>query len=130
VEEYSAGTTSVNGQNNLRWMAPEIIAPESQDEKGKTFRKTRASDTYAFACVCLEILTGRVPYYMIKHETEVLIRVLNGEKPPRPPIGINDSDDLWALIDVCMARRARERPDMRDEHQPTSLFHHLGENRD
>ncbi|KAJ7585171.1 kinase-like domain-containing protein [Mycena floridula] len=114
VEEYSAGTTSVDGQSNLRWMAPEIIAPESQEEEGKTFRKTRASDTYAFACVCLEILTGRAPYYTVKNEAEVLIRVLNGEKPPHPPIGIDDTDDLWAIIDGCMARRARERPDMRD----------------
>jgi serine/threonine protein kinase len=37
----------------LRWMAPELLYPESFGLRQS--RKTHASDVYAFACVCFEV---------------------------------------------------------------------------
>jgi hypothetical protein len=41
----------------MRWMAPELIDP---DRFGLPFRRTTATDVYAFACVCLEVI---IPIY-------------------------------------------------------------------
>jgi serine/threonine protein kinase len=37
---------------SLRWMAPELINP---DRFGLRFRRTPASDVYAFGSLCLEV---------------------------------------------------------------------------
>jgi len=46
-------------QGSTRWLAPELIHPD--DFAMESFQKTRATDVYAFAYVCLEIYTGSFP---------------------------------------------------------------------
>jgi serine/threonine protein kinase len=47
----SIQTTGHQGSGTLRWQAPELIDPPS-DESAKA---TPASDIYSFACVCYEV---------------------------------------------------------------------------
>ncbi|KAJ7231353.1 kinase-like domain-containing protein [Mycena rebaudengoi] len=48
-----ATLTTTRRAGATRWMAPELIDPE---RFGIQFRRTKASDVYAFACVCLEVI--------------------------------------------------------------------------
>ncbi|KAJ7145907.1 kinase-like domain-containing protein [Mycena epipterygia] len=47
--DLSGRSTSRGG--SVRWMAPELIAPE---EFNVSFRRTSCSDIYAFGCLCVE----------------------------------------------------------------------------
>ena len=42
-----------NAGGSLPWMAPELLVPESFDVD---FRPTYATDMYAFACTCIEVV--------------------------------------------------------------------------
>jgi serine/threonine protein kinase len=48
---YAAATARVVG--TLRWQAPELLDPDNDADDN-----TLASDVYAFACVCYEVVFG------------------------------------------------------------------------
>jgi serine/threonine protein kinase len=41
------------GRGSPRWMAPELLSPESSEVPG--MRRTKASDIYALGCTLLEV---------------------------------------------------------------------------
>ncbi|KAF8150271.1 kinase-like domain-containing protein, partial [Mycena galopus ATCC 62051] len=74
-----------------------------------------ASDFYGFACVCYEILTGRVPFYELPNDMAVMFSVVAGEHPSGPPpvwTGLRTSmlDGLWELLQNCWDGQAENRP--------------------
>ncbi|KAJ7078489.1 kinase-like domain-containing protein [Mycena epipterygia] len=69
---------------STRWMAPELLDPNSCGLE--LFQRTFASDIYAFACVCLELYTGKPPFSEISSEGAVLLKVIRGERPECPPV--------------------------------------------
>jgi serine/threonine protein kinase len=50
--------SSSNRGGSMRWFAPELIVPEQFG--CERFVRTRATDVYAFACVCIEVRLCRV----------------------------------------------------------------------
>jgi serine/threonine protein kinase len=52
VESETSAKSSTRG-GSTRWMAPELINPEHQP--GLPFKRTPASDVWAFGCVCCEV---------------------------------------------------------------------------
>ncbi|KAJ6475700.1 kinase-like domain-containing protein [Mycena vitilis] len=72
-----------NRGGSVRWMAPELLNPESCGFS--TFRRTFASDIYAFACVCLELYTGKPPFSEI-YEGAVMLKVIAGVRPQVPSV--------------------------------------------
>ncbi|KAJ7141851.1 kinase-like domain-containing protein [Mycena crocata] len=58
--DLSGRPTTMGG--NIRWMAPELIAPE---RFGLPFARTTASDVYAFGCVCIELYTDSLPWFRV-----------------------------------------------------------------
>ncbi|KAJ7656681.1 kinase-like domain-containing protein [Mycena rosella] len=92
---------------SLRWMAPELIHP---GHFGKRFvRRTPATDVYAFACVCLELYTGRPPFADFS-ETVTLLTVINGDRPDRPSGEPAMSEALWQHVNECWAQDSALRP--------------------
>ncbi|KAJ7886898.1 kinase-like domain-containing protein [Mycena leptocephala] len=87
-------------------MAPELIDPE---RFGSPFLRTPATDVYAFACVCLELYTGRPPFANLS-ETATLLRVINGDRPERPSCEPAMSDALWQHVNECWAQDSAARP--------------------
>jgi serine/threonine protein kinase len=50
VTDATRGATSTTQRGSLRWMAPELLDHELE------FKRTKASDVYAFACLCIEVI--------------------------------------------------------------------------
>jgi serine/threonine protein kinase len=45
VTDATLGVTPTKQRGSLRWMAPELLNPQPE------FKRTKASDVYAFACL-------------------------------------------------------------------------------
>ncbi|KAF9034716.1 kinase-like protein [Hymenopellis radicata] len=107
--DATPATSTSRHEGSVRWMAPELHMP-SKFAMAR-FRRTPASDIYAFGCVCLELYTGRAPFHDIVHETQIILEVIEGQRPDRPtytdPIL---SDALWQLVQACWSGKSSDRP--------------------
>jgi serine/threonine protein kinase len=61
----TAAITCSNHAGSVRWWAPELIEPKSFG--CERFVRTPATDVYAYACVCLEVLSH------LKFSVEILL---------------------------------------------------------
>ncbi|KXN85262.1 hypothetical protein AN958_11556 [Leucoagaricus sp. SymC.cos] len=87
----------------IRWAAPELIFDGVQT--------TVTSDIWAFGCVCHEILTGKVPFYELRDETQVLRALLEYKTPTRPTVISNPiKENIWKQVDRCWLRHPKKRP--------------------
>ncbi|KAG6860188.1 hypothetical protein C0995_014616 [Termitomyces sp. Mi166 len=102
----SSESNSVTGGGNIRWWAPELLDPDY----GR-FEKTPASDVYAWASLCYEIFTSRIPFFAIKREFNLITTIIRGEHPSRPPKGskLSINDETWALMEQCWSRDPHQR---------------------
>ncbi|KAJ7790952.1 kinase-like domain-containing protein [Mycena leptocephala] len=111
VTDATLGTTTTNQSGSWRWMAPELFDPQVESKK-----RTKASDVYAFACLCIEIYTGEQPFPSIYQDITVVLEILKQMRPSRPsgpPDGTRAmSDRLWATVEDCWAHKPSDRPDM------------------
>ncbi|KAJ3732802.1 kinase-like domain-containing protein [Lentinula guzmanii] len=98
-------TTDQGG--TLRWMAPELLYPMPGIE---CYKRTTASDMYAYGCLCIEVYTGQVPFADVRSEIMVLEKVLNDEHPGRPSGPNTMTDELWNLINACWKHDRASRP--------------------
>ncbi|KAF7378237.1 Kinase-like protein [Mycena sanguinolenta] len=91
-----------NGAGCGRWMAPEIL---------ENHPRTRASDIYAFACVCLELYTGHPPFHgELLLTPAVAYHVVAKQKRPNRPAGNVIPDLVWDLMEKCWAHDVADRP--------------------
>ncbi|EEB97688.1 hypothetical protein MPER_02943, partial [Moniliophthora perniciosa FA553] len=105
--DVTVGTNSSHHAGSVRWMAPELHQPTNFGLE--YFRRTFASDTYSFACVCVELYTGRPPFQHVPRDTAALLKVIAGERPPRPP---NMEEWLWTMAEKCWNQERDARPSM------------------
>ena len=63
-----------------------------------------------------QVMTEAIPFAYIRRATEIVPRVLRGERPKRPEDpevekrGLNDK--LWDLMQRCWSEKADDRPTM------------------
>ncbi|EIN04612.1 kinase-like protein [Punctularia strigosozonata HHB-11173 SS5] len=102
-----------------RWTAPELLDPESMcsgPPSDSSSNPTPKGDVFAFACVCYEIYTGKVPFHEMRREASIINAIVHGRRPVRP--GLSDchstcpSDSMWGLITDCWRQKPEERPRM------------------
>ncbi|RDB18377.1 Serine/threonine-protein kinase STY8 [Hypsizygus marmoreus] len=112
VLHWSSNSTVASKGGSARWQAPELYAPESD----KDIPNSKASDVYAWACVCYEIFTGNVPFFEIARISTVQLKVQQGSRPSRPSTsspawdswGLTES--FWLLIEICWSECPDARP--------------------
>ncbi|KAF7337113.1 hypothetical protein MVEN_02148900 [Mycena venus] len=78
-------------------------------------QRTFSNDVYSFACVCIELYTGKPPFSDIHHEMAVALQVIAKERPARPSDANGRemmSDRLWAIVQQCWSHEVAERPCM------------------
>ena len=101
-------STSYASGGTLRWMSPELIAPDRFGSKKS--HPTKSSDCYALGMVVYETIGGNIPFYEYA-DMAAPVKVLLGEIPSR---GEMFSDGLWKLMESCWASVPEDRPDIRD----------------
>ncbi|KAJ6573535.1 kinase-like domain-containing protein [Mycena vulgaris] len=104
----AALTSTAHHAGSARWFAPELIQPTAFG--CDKFRRTPASDVYAFACVCLELHTGRPPFSGVSPDVAAMLRVIAGERPERPA---SMFDGLWDVVTAAWAPNFRDRPNIK-----------------
>jgi hypothetical protein len=72
----------------------------------------------------IQICTNRSPFYEVKREAAVIVRVVRGERPQRPldASAAFLSDGVWNMIECCWAQNKKSRP--RIEEIVGHLVHH------
>ncbi|KAJ7666759.1 kinase-like domain-containing protein [Mycena polygramma] len=100
---FTHSTAQARG-GTARYQAPELFQGDSPNHYG--------SDVYAVACVFYEILTGRVPFWELPNDMNVMFRVTEGKRPsrPLPDSGTQISDTFWELLQNCWDKDAELRP--------------------
>lgn len=92
-----------------RWMAPEVLEPPddlSMPDMGETVYSPK-TDIYAFGMTILEVITGALPYNHQRHDTVVILEVIRGIRPNRPPA---ISDGVWNIMTACWESKPLKRP--------------------
>ncbi|KAJ7267291.1 kinase-like domain-containing protein [Mycena rebaudengoi] len=117
---FTHSTVSAKG-GTTRWQAPELLSGDPNHY---------GSDIYAFGCVCYEVpfspplvsvlithlhqvLTGKAPFYEIQRDVAIIMKVIAGERPSRPPGSGADPllmNSLWTLLQDCWVDNAGDRP--------------------
>ncbi|RGB41310.1 kinase-like domain-containing protein [Rhizophagus diaphanus] len=96
-----SATESTDDNENygiIPYMAPEIF-------RGQKY--TKASDIYSFGMIMWEFMTGRRPFWDKVHDTELIIEIYKGS---RPPIVTNAPEDYVDLMKECWHSDPNKRP--------------------
>ncbi|KAL5485627.1 hypothetical protein ACEPAI_6668 [Sanghuangporus weigelae] len=98
---------------STRWMAPELFLSQIEDDRRAPI--TTYSDVFAFASVCLEVLTGQLPYANRRNDYGVTVAVMSGVKPSSGCQHVSEdlkSEVFWRLMDECWDQIPHARPAM------------------
>jgi serine/threonine protein kinase len=103
----SATAESTDDDNNenygiIPYMAPEIF-------QGQKY--TTASDIYSFGMIMWEVMTGRRPFWDRSHDTDLIIEIVDGL---RPPIVTNAPEGYIELMEECWHSDPSKRPTATD----------------
>ncbi|KAG8908804.1 hypothetical protein FRB99_003042 [Tulasnella sp. 403] len=102
-----ATSRALKGTGTTRWEAPEMW-------KRGTNSKTKKTDVYSFGITVAEILSGEIPYKDIVSNPEVVLAVVQGDRPPRDPsacpVTKKSYDSVWDIAERCWSPQATARP--------------------
>ncbi|EXX57327.1 Mkk2p [Rhizophagus irregularis DAOM 197198w] len=99
---------TLNGDNDneiygiIPYVAPEIL-------QGQKY--TKASDIYSFGMVMWELMTGRKPFWDKCHDSDLIIEICDGL---RPPIVTNAPEGYIELMQKCWHPDPNKRPKAND----------------
>ncbi|KAG6896478.1 hypothetical protein C0992_008014 [Termitomyces sp. T32_za158] len=75
------------------------------------FRRTSASDVFAFGMVCFEMFTGEFPF---GNNRAAALSIIQGARPKRPTSHVHVqrglTDTMWALMEWCWSHSPENRP--------------------
>ncbi|KAK7016932.1 kinase-like domain-containing protein, partial [Favolaschia claudopus] len=102
---FTHSTAAIQG-GTVRYQAPELFREENP------CHTHFGSDIYAFALVCYEKLTGKIPFHELCNDITVMMKVARGHRPSQPPTlaGTPPLDHLWLLMGRCWQEAVEGRP--------------------
>ncbi|KNZ79996.1 Ephrin type-A receptor 2 [Termitomyces sp. J132] len=114
IIKWTSLSTLASEGGSTRWHAPELL--QSEDAFDDKVYATKASDVYAWAGICYEIFTGRLPFFEASETVFVMYMIMQGNIPTRPQDddpawlmhGLNDH--IWKLMEDCWTSQHSERP--------------------
>ncbi|KAJ7489240.1 kinase-like domain-containing protein, partial [Mycena latifolia] len=91
---FTHSTASLR-RGTMRWQAPELLRGES----GSNVR----SDVYAFACVCYEIFSEKIPFYEVPEHAVMFKVAIEGLRPAQPVPWPETTayHNIWELMHEC-----------------------------
>jgi serine/threonine protein kinase len=89
---------------DVRYVSPERIVSGSQTGASKP---TKSGDVYSYGCIANLVLLGKVPYWWIEEESQVLLEKARGTKPF--PMNM-EGEVLLSLVQQCLSVAERSRP--------------------
>jgi serine/threonine protein kinase len=124
----TAAASTATEDRSIRWSAPELHDPQKFGLLD--FRRTRATDIYAFGCLGLEVsivkcmrnggldissqlFTGQLPFAEIplRLDAVVIQKVSDGHLPAERTSMPQQADfDIWPLFVRCWSPNASDRP--------------------
>ncbi|KAG0560977.1 hypothetical protein KC19_9G027500 [Ceratodon purpureus] len=116
VPEKSMEATCKRG--TTKWSAPEVLGIPPNPPKPRI--DWRKADTYSFAVVCSEILTGQTPYSGIWEFQRSIDRVISGDL--RPELPQDCPIYLREFLSRCWAHNPKDRPTFKEITQTLSEF--------
>ncbi|KAF9265231.1 kinase-like protein [Marasmius fiardii PR-910] len=111
---------------STRWMAPELVHAQAEDKK---IQVTTYSDIYAYGAVCIEVITGQLPYPYRTNDFSVVLDIIQGIKPYQRTMvlsqisalsfrecgsGVTSNELFWNVVEACWDPLPVFRPKMRD----------------
>src|SRR6266540_673741 len=107
ISDLGISKSSIDNDNDeiygvISYMAPEILQGEEY---------TMASDIYSFGMIMWELMTGRMPFWDQAQDTELIIKICDGL---RPPIVTNASEGYIKLMQECWNSDPNKRPTSSD----------------
>ncbi|KAG8902382.1 hypothetical protein FRC01_009598, partial [Tulasnella sp. 417] len=107
VEQINTGFAMVGlVLTTIRYYAPEIL----RDGQHHTLN----SDVYSFACVALEAMTTKSPFWKVPNVVAVITRVVVEKQLPSPEDHPGLEDPMWELFRRCWNYDPLDRPTMID----------------
>lgn len=118
ILHWASQSAAAGGRGGTaRWQGPELFAPESDEDSNKSGpTNTKATDIYAWSCICLEIFTGHAPFHKLTQDYLVIRKVSEGARPglpenEEPYISMGLSSGMRRLMNDCWEHDPRKRPD-------------------
>ncbi|KAG9035055.1 hypothetical protein FS837_002067 [Tulasnella sp. UAMH 9824] len=107
VGELGTGfTTASLVLTAIRYSAPEVL----QDGQHPTLY----SDVFSFACVALETMTDKCPFWKIPQVVQVINQVVFQKQTPSPEDHPGMGEAIWELLQECWNYEPSDRPKMID----------------
>ncbi|KAG0605067.1 hypothetical protein M758_9G029000 [Ceratodon purpureus] len=103
-------TVATGRMGTTQWSSPEVLGILPNSPKPRIDWKK--ADTYSFAVVCSEILTGQRPYSEIWAGTRSIDSVISGELRPKLPKGCPPY--LSEFLSRCWAHNPKDRPTFKE----------------
>ncbi|KAG6909099.1 hypothetical protein DXG01_001973 [Tephrocybe rancida] len=108
AEAHDVQHPAFSSSGTARFQAPELIDPNLENPRSKP------SDVYAFGMTCYQIFTGRLPFFELKRDYSVLLKVIDGKRPDRPRETLYQdrglTDLMWHLIQDSWEQLPNKRP--------------------
>ena len=102
ANHLSSGSFTAGG--TVRWMSPELIAPERFGFTNG--RPTKQSDCYALGMVIYETISGNLPFHKDPNPA-VYLKVVEGKRPLRRMVF---TEPLWEMLELCWMSQPSDRP--------------------
>ncbi|EUC56139.1 tyrosine kinase catalytic domain protein [Rhizoctonia solani AG-3 Rhs1AP] len=109
AEEFGLSAPSISPADRARWSSPELLNADTDDQL-KAPTCTIASDVWALGCTLFEILSGKVPYFKLKHDLRVQQAILSKRLPGQQDNLDPEFLQLWPLLTQCWAWTPEHRP--------------------